>query len=127
MTAVTPASFHRVANPNRTTGARARTGVKALRVSVVIVAFDTARNLVDIATRLPEGLHEVVYVHSPVLENTVESVKELWPDAIVIADDSTEARAAVAAGVERVTGEVTLVIDGDGYMDELGIPSYLSA
>lgn len=127
MTAVTPANVHRVANPNRTTGARARTGVKALRVSVVIVAFDTARNLVDIATRLPDGLHEVVYVYNPVLESTVESVKELWPDAIVIADESTEARAAVAAGVERVTGEVTLVIDGDGYMDELGIPSYLSA
>lgn len=97
------------------------------RVSVVIPTKNEARNLPWVLERLPEWISEVVIVDGQSTDDTISVARRLRPDVVVVHQRRPGKGAAVRAGFAAATGDIIVMIDGDGSMDPFEIGRYVQA
>jgi glycosyltransferase involved in cell wall biosynthesis len=100
---------------------------KRAKVSVVIPALNEARNLPHVAARIPSDIDEIVFVNGPSVDDTAEVARQLWPDAVHVAQTRKGKGNALACGIEAASGDIIVLIDADGSTDPLEIPRYIAA
>jgi glycosyltransferase involved in cell wall biosynthesis len=87
------------------------------RVSAVIPTLNEEKNLPMLLPRLPEWIDEVVIVDGRSTDSTVEVARALRPDVKIVLETLPGKGAALRAGFQAVTGDITLILDADGSMD----------
>jgi glycosyltransferase involved in cell wall biosynthesis len=96
-------------------------------VSVVIPTLNEARNLPHVFERLPPDVHEVIVVDGHSVDDTLEVVRRLRPDARIVMQTRKGKGNALACGFEAASGDIIATIDADGSADAAEIPRFVAA
>jgi glycosyltransferase involved in cell wall biosynthesis len=96
-------------------------------VSVVIPTLNEARNLPHVFARLPPDVHEVIIVDGHSVDDTLEVVRRLRPDARIVMQTRRGKGNALACGFEAASGDIIATIDADGSTDAAEIPQFVAA
>ncbi|GAA2725900.1 hypothetical protein GCM10010439_27050 [Actinocorallia aurantiaca] len=94
-------------------------------VTAVIPTLNEADNLRWLLPRLA-SVDEVVIVDGESTDGTVEVVRLLRPDAVIIVEPPTGKGSAMRTGMAAATSEVIVMLDADGSMDPAEFDSFLS-
>ncbi len=86
-------------------------------VSVVIPTLNEAMNLPWVLRRMPSYVDEVVIVDGRSLDATVDVARALRLDVVVVAETRPGKGNAIRAGFAAATGDIIVMLDGDGSMD----------
>ena len=97
------------------------------RVSVVIPVLNEERNLPHVAARMPDDVDEIVVVDGRSTDRTVEVARRLWPDGVHLTQTRTGKGNALACGIAAATGDIIVILDGDGSTDPAEIPAFVGA
>jgi glycosyltransferase involved in cell wall biosynthesis len=96
-------------------------------VSVVLPVRNEAQNLPWVFERMPRGVDEVVLVDGSSTDDTVAVAKEHWQSLVVLHQAGEGKGAALMQGFAAATGDVIVMLDGDGSTDPAEIPRFVAA
>lgn len=96
-------------------------------ISVVIPTRNEAQNLYYILPRIPGMVSEVVLVDGHSTDDTIKVAQELRPDIRIIRQIHRGKGDAVRIGFAACTGEMIVMLDGDGSTDPQEIPRFVDA
>src|SRR5690242_19224522 len=94
-------------------------------ISVVIPTRNEAENLYYILPRIPLDVHEVILVDGHSSDNTIAVARQLRPDIRIIKQVWKGKGDAVRVGFAACTGEIIVMLDGDGSTDPTEIPRFV--
>ena len=97
------------------------------RVSVVIPALNEERNLAYVASRMPPGIDEIVFVNGASADNTAGLARQMWPGAVHVQQSRRGKGNALACGFAVASGDIIVMLDADGSTDPAEIPLYVNA
>ncbi len=97
------------------------------RISVVIPTHNEAQNLFYILPRIPSLVSEVVLVDGHSTDDTIKVAKRLLPVIRIIEQVGKGKGDAVRIGFAASTGDIIVMLDGDGSTDPLEIPRFVKA
>ena len=97
------------------------------RVSVVIPALNEAENLPFVLPRVPATVDEIILVDGCSTDKTVELATSLLPNIRIVAQEGRGKGAALRAGFAASTGDIIVMLDGDGSTDPAEIPLFVGA
>lgn len=86
-------------------------------LSVVIPTLNEAMNLPWVLRRMPMYVDEVIIVDGRSLDSTVDVARALRLDVVVVSEPRAGKGNAVRAGFAAATGDIIVMLDGDGSMD----------
>ena len=92
-------------------------GPVSLSISVVIPTKNEVRNIGWVISQIDPIVDELIIVDGLSTDGTVEIVKALRPDAVVILHPIPGKGEAVRAGFAAATGDLVVMLDADGSMD----------
>jgi glycosyltransferase involved in cell wall biosynthesis len=98
-----------------------------VRVSVVIPVRNEAQNLYYILPHIPSIVSEVILVDGHSTDETIAVAKQLLPTTRIIEQKGKGKGDAVRLGFEACTGDIIVMLDGDGSTDPLEIPRFVQA
>lgn len=102
------------------------TSANAPTVTVVLPTRNEARNLPYVAKRMPP-VDQIVVVDGGSVDGTADVARQLWPDATIIEQTRAGKGNALACGFLAATGDIIVMIDGDGSTDPAEIPLFVAA
>jgi glycosyltransferase involved in cell wall biosynthesis len=108
-------------------GVRVDAPLARTTVSVVIPALNEARNLPEVARRMPAGIDEIVFVDGHSVDNSVEVARRLWPSAKIISQTRRGKGNALVCGFHAATSDIVVMIDADGSTDPGEISLFVEA
>lgn len=95
------------------------------RVSVVVPAFNEARNLRHVLPRIPQWVHEVILVDGGSSDGTTDVARRCWPRIRIVDQEGYGKGNALRAGFRAVTGDVVVTLDADGSADPSEITAFV--
>ena len=101
--------------------------LSSVRVSVVIPTLNEADNLRHVFERMPAEVFEIILVDGNSTDGTVEAARRFWPSVIVITQIGRGKGNALTCGFWAATGDVIVMLDGDGSTDPAEIPRFVAA
>jgi hypothetical protein len=104
-----------------------RRSTRRTKVSVVVPAMNEERNIGQVLSELPEGLHEVILVDGNSKDNTIETACEAYPKIRVTTQSGRGKGDAFRTGFAAVTGNLVVMLDADGSADPAEIPRFVEA
>jgi glycosyltransferase involved in cell wall biosynthesis len=96
-------------------------------VSVVIPTLNEAENLAFVLNTIPAWVNEVVVVDGRSSDDSVRVAKVLRPDVRIIHETRRGKGAAIRAGLAAASGDIRVIMDGDGSMDGADIQAFRDA
>jgi len=97
------------------------------RVSVVIPVMNEAENLYYVLPYLPPIVSEVILVDGHSNDNTTEVAQKLCPQIRVVVQTGKGKGNALREGFAACTGDIIVMIDGDGSTDPAEITRFVDA
>jgi hypothetical protein len=104
-----------------------RRSIRRTKVSVVVPAMNEEKNIGQVLSELPEGLHEVILVDGNSHDNTVEAARQAYPEIRVTTQTGRGKGDAFRTGFAAVTGNLVVMLDADGSADPAEIPRFIAA
>jgi len=102
-------------------------GRTAPTVSVVIPTMNEAANLPHVLNRIPALVTELIIVDGHSTDDTVTVARALRPDARIVHQTGRGKGDAIVCGFEAATGDIVVMLDGDGSTDPAEIASFVAA
>jgi glycosyltransferase involved in cell wall biosynthesis len=102
-------------------------GSGQVTVSLIIPTLNEAENLTHVLPALPDVVDELVIVDSGSTDGTVEVIRQLRPDAKIITEPRRGKGIALQTGFAAAAGDILVIMDADGSMDPLDIPTFVAA
>lgn len=96
-----------------------------LRVSVLIPVRNEALNLYHILPHIPPTVSEVILVDGHSTDNTIAVAKQLLPTIHIIKQPGRGKGDAIRSGLTVCTGDIVVLLDGDGSTDPKEIPRFV--
>ncbi len=131
-TVATPAESS--TDPSRIGGGRVRQPTPAagtlrptVRISVVLPAMNEAENLPEVFARMPPGVSEVILVDGFSTDETIEVAEKLCSNVRVVRQTGSGKGNALECGFRAATGDIIVMLDGDGSTDPAEIPRFVAA
>jgi Glycosyl transferase family 2 len=104
-----------------------RRATRRTRVSVVVPAMNEEKNIGQVLSELPEGLHEVILVDGNSHDETIEAARAAYPGIRVTTQSGRGKGDALRTGFAAVTGNLVVMLDADGSANPAEIPSFVEA
>lgn len=98
-----------------------------IRISVVIPVRNEAQNLRYILPRIPSIVSEVILVDGHSTDETIAVAKQFLPEIRIIEQKGRGKGDAVRLGFSACTGDIVVMLDGDGSTDPEEIPRFVQA
>lgn len=89
-------------------------GYRSWKISVVIPAFNEARNLPHVLPLIPEWIHEIILVDGHSIDDTIEIAQGLVPTIKVIQQTGKGKGNALRCGLAACSGDIIVLMDADG-------------
>src|ERR1700733_15045474 len=86
------------------------------RVTFVVPPLNEAKNLPWLLPRIPEWVHEVIFVDGCSKDDTIDVALSYLPDARIVTEHRRGKGAALAAGFAAASGDIVVTFDADGSM-----------
>jgi glycosyltransferase involved in cell wall biosynthesis len=96
------------------------------RISIVVPVRNEARNLEVVLPALPQ-VHQIVVVDGHSVDDSIEVVQRLRPEADLVTQTRTGKGNALACGFAKVTGDIVVMFDADGSADPAEIVDFVAA
>ena len=96
-------------------------------VSLIIPTLDEAENLGHVLPTIPTLVDELVIVDGGSTDGTLDVVRKLRPDAVIIEEPRPGKGRALQAGFDAATGDILVIMDADGSMDPSDIATFVAA
>ena len=100
---------------------------REVTISLIIPTLNEAENLGHVLPKIPDLVDEVVIVDGGSIDGTVEVVRELRPDALIVLEPRPGKGMALQAGFAAATGDILVIMDADGSMDPMDIVTFVAA
>jgi len=104
-----------------------RRRTRRTRVSVVVPAMNEEKNIGQVLSELPRGLHEVILVDGNSSDDTVGAARRAYPEIRVTSQSGRGKGDAFRTGFAAVTGNLVVMLDADGSADPAEIPRFVAA
>jgi glycosyltransferase involved in cell wall biosynthesis len=86
----------------------------AVKVSIIIPAWNEAENIEHVLKQIPQWVHEVLLVDGCSTDNTVDVARRIRPNIRVISEKPRGKGAALRAGYIAASGDIVIALDADG-------------
>jgi glycosyltransferase involved in cell wall biosynthesis len=96
-------------------------------VSVVIPVKNEARNLPLTLSQVPGWVTEIVLVDGHSVDDTIAVARQCRPDIKIVTQPETGKGDALVAGFAACTGDIIVMMDGDGSTEGTEIPQFVAA
>jgi glycosyltransferase involved in cell wall biosynthesis len=96
-----------------------------LRVSALIPVRNEALNLYHILPHIPPIVSEVILIDGHSTDNTIKVAQQLLPTIHIITQPGRGKGDAIRAGLAACTGDIIVLLDGDGSTDPKEIPRFV--
>ncbi|MBV9229474.1 MAG: glycosyltransferase family 2 protein [Chloroflexi bacterium] len=97
------------------------------RISVVLPVMNEAENLYYVLPYLPSIVSEIILVDGHSRDNTIAVAQQLRPDIRIVVQSGKGKGNALREGFAACTGDIIVMIDGDGSTDPAEIPVFVEA
>src|SRR5215218_6754707 len=97
------------------------------KISVVVPAMNEEKNIGQVLSELPDGLHEVILVDGNSKDRTIEAAREAYPEIRVTSQSGRGKGDAFRTGFAAVTGNLVVMLDADGSADPAEIVRFVEA
>jgi hypothetical protein len=97
------------------------------KISVVVPAMNEEKNIGQVLSELPEGLHEVILVDGNSKDNTIEAARSAYPEIRVTSQSGRGKGDAFRTGFAAVTGNLIVMLDADCSADPAEIMRFVDA
>lgn len=97
-----------------------------VRVSLIVPTLNEADNLRFVLSALPPVVDEVLIVDGGSTDGTIDEARRLRHDVRIIEELRPGKGRALRTGFEEATGDIIVMIDADGSMDPLEIPTMVA-
>lgn len=87
------------------------------KVSLVIPTLNEAQNLALVLPTIPDIVDELIIVDGKSTDGTLDVVRELRPDAVIVLEQRHGKGHALRAGFETARGDIIVMMDADGSMN----------
>ena len=101
------------------------TQFRGLRISVVIPAYNEAKNLPYVLPLIPGWVHEVILVDGHSTDNTIEVAQRLMSEIKIIRQPGKGKGNALRCGLAASTGDIIVMMDADGSSDPREMPHFI--
>lgn len=85
-------------------------------VSLIIPTLNEAKNLAQVLPSLPSIVDELIIVDSESVDGTLDVVRQLRPDAIIVMEPRRGKGHALRSGFKAAHGDIIVMMDADGSM-----------
>ncbi|GAA1495787.1 glycosyltransferase family 2 protein [Paeniglutamicibacter kerguelensis] len=96
-------------------------------VSLIIPTLNEAKNLVHVLPTIPDIVDELIIVDGESTDGTLDVVRELRPDAVIVLEQRHGKGHALRAGFEAARGDIIVMMDADGSMDVSDIVVFVAS
>lgn len=96
------------------------------KISVVIPAYNEARNLPHVLPLIPDWVYEVILVDGHSIDDTIEIAQVLVPNIKVIQQTGKGKGSALRCGLAACTGDIIVMMDADGSTDPREIERFIA-
>ena len=114
-------------HPFELDGGHSRLPIDAPSVSVVIPVKNEAANIRWVLERLPLGITEVVVVDSNSTDGTLDVVRSVRPDAVIVQQTRRGKGNAMSCGFAAARGDILVMLDADGSAHPAEIVDFVAA
>ena len=104
-----------------------RRSIRKTKISVVVPAMNEEKNIGQVLTELPDGLHEVILVDGNSKDGTIEAARQAYPEIRVTSQSGRGKGDAFRTGFAAVTGNLIVMLDADGSADPAEIVRFVEA
>lgn len=96
-------------------------------VSLIIPTLNEAQNLALVLPTIPQIIDELVIVDGRSTDGTLDVVRQLRPDAVIVLEPRHGKGHALRSGFDAATGDIIVMMDADGSMDVADILVFVAS
>jgi len=104
-----------------------RRSTRKTKISVVVPAMNEEKNIGQVLSELPEGLHEVILVDGNSKDDTIGVARQAYPEIRVTSQSGRGKGDAFRTGFAAVTGNLIVMLDADGSADPAEIVRFVDS